>query len=537
MQRILILLVFMLAFSAKAQINAEIFEDGDPYDARVFSDSLQLSEFVTDLQLSWINKGYFFSGVDSINVSSQTIRIYLHKGDMMNARFEGFKGKNLDKHLQRELSSYANRGYPFASFELDSLKFLNKNTLAGKIRITSGPEIIYDSAFFFTKPKTSTSYIYQLLDMVPGDLFSEKNHKEISRKIERSPFLLINRPPDLSFKKNRAITFLDIKEEASSTFQGVVGLQQGSEGRTTAVGSVELDIQNLFRSGKQFKFSWESFSESSQELNVYYKHPFFLDSKLSPSFRFELLKQDTTFLTRLVGIGIHTFISPRTQLFLEYERTGGTLLSTDIELLSISGLADFTRTNYLIQFSRGVFSSLGKFKKAMAWNISSAVGRKSIDRNLNLPDSYYDTIQFQTNAYRLEGHIAYQLPVLKRQAFFHSVRVGVLENDELLRNELYRIGGLRSLRGFNEKSIFAEQFLLSRFEFRSFFENNSYAYVLYDQLVYSGSLSDQPFGVGLGFALATSSGQFSFALAVGKSIDQAISFSTMKAHFGYVAKF
>ena len=109
---------------------------------------------------------------------------------------------------------------------------------------------------------------------------------------------------------------------------------------------------------------------------------------------------------------------------------------------------------------------------------------------------------------------------------------------QLLQNELYRLGGLSSLRGFNEKDIFARHYFLSRMEFRSFFEERSYAYVFYDQLIYQRrDLRDYPFGVGLGFALATSAGQFTFALAVGDSNNQSISFSTMKAHFGYVSRF
>ncbi|MEQ9006856.1 MAG: hypothetical protein RLP12_03160, partial [Ekhidna sp.] len=340
------------------------------------------------------------------------------------------------------------------------------------------------------------------------------------------------------FKNNKAKVFLDVKEEAASSFQGVLGLQQDANGKASAVGSLELDLQNLFRSGKQFTFSWERFSEQSQRLNVFYKHPFFLDSKISPSFRFDLLKQDTTFLTRKLGLGIHTYIAPRIELALAYEQNKGTLLSTDLNMLEQSGLAGFTRATYSVQFSQGDLFTLGKLKDGVVWRVLSLAGRKEVDRNLNVPDSYYDSLELSTNFYQFESEIAYQVRMLKRQSFFHHISTGFTQNDQLLRNELYRIGGLTSLRGFNEKSVFARHYLLSRAEFRSFFEEESYAYLFYDQMLYQrGSLKDYPSGIGFGFALATSAGQFSFAIGVGHSKDQSISFSTMKAHIGYISIF
>ena len=149
-------------------------------------------------------------------------------------------------------------------------------------------------------------------------------------------------------------------------------------------------------------------------------------------------------------------------------------------------------------------------------------------------------ILFRSNQHfiAVEATLAYQLEVAKRQTFFHHIQSGFLQNDQLLKNERYRIGGLTSLRGFNEKNFFVDGYVLSRAEFRSFFEDRSYAYVFYDQLFLStGAMRDQPFGIGLGFALETSAGQFSFALAMGKSDDQQFAFDNMKAHFGYVSRF
>lgn len=537
MQRILILLVFVSAIAAQGQVKSQVYVDGKLHDMLEFRDTVQLTSYVQKLQMRWVDQGHYFSGIDSLIDGGNSFKIYLHKGEDLRVRLEEYKGEKVIRHLEKQLRDYSNNGYPFASVNLDSLK-ADDEYLSGKLMVKPGPEITYDSAYFFNPVKTNHSYIYQLLDIVPGNKFSERSYRQIPKKIERSPFLAIQRPTDLSFKNKQAIIFLDIKEEAANSFQGVLGLQQSGSQSTTVVGSIELDIQNLFRSGKQFMFSWERFSEQSQSLDVFYKHPFFLDSKISPSFSFNLLKQDTTFLTRRFGLGVHTYIAPRVEMFLEYEQTNGTLLTTDIQTLEASGLAGFTRTLYSLQLSKGDLVSLGRLIKGVVWSTTTSAGNKQVDRSLDVPGTYYDSIQEKTSFYRLEGVLAYQLKALKRQAFFHHISTGTIKNDQLLQNELYRLGGLFSLRGFNEKDIFARHYFLSRMEFRSFFEERSYAYIFYDQLIYQKrDIWDYPFGVGLGFALATSTGQFTFALGVGDSKNQSISFSTMKAHFGYISRF
>lgn len=537
MQRMLILLVFVCAFEAQAQVKSQLFLDGALYDQRVFLDTLSLTNHLQKMQLRWINQGFYFSGIDSTTQKDDSTFFYLYKGARLKATLTNYKGKKLQVYLEKKLQEYANNGYPFASISLDSVS-VNEGRLSAKVVVQSGPEIAYDSAYFFNEIKTNHSYIYQLLDIVPEDDFSERSYRQVSRKIQRSPYLSLQRPTDLSFKNKKAKIFLDIKEEDASSFQGVLGLQQNATGKSAAVGSIELDLQNLFRSGKQFTFSWESFAEQSQRLNVFYKHPFFLDSKIAPSFRFDLLKQDTTFLTRRLGVGIHTYIAPRVELSMMYEQNKGTLLSSNLNVLEQSGLAGYTRATYSVQFAQGDVFTLGKLREGIVWRTLMMAGRKDVDRNLNVPDSYYDSLEPRTNFYQFEFEIAYQLKTLKRQAFFHHMSTGITQNDQLLRNELYRIGGLASLRGFNEISIFARHYFLSRAEFRSFFEEESYAYLFYDQMIYQqGSLNDNPYGIGLGFALATSAGQFSFAIGVGNSKNQSISFSTMKVHFGYISRF
>lgn len=537
MQRIWILLAFMISFCGKAQIQSSIYEDGILLEKRNFGDSLALTIYLRSKHQAWVENGYLFSGLDSIQLLDTTASIFLHKGEKVPHELPGLSRKKLLSQISRQLEDFSESGYPFARIKLDRSS-IRSGSLYGELAIDPGPEITNDSIHFFSKVKTNKSYIYQLLDVVPNAPFKESSYQNIESRFDRSPFLNFAGRKDISFQNKKAKIFLDVEELKTNTFQGVLGLQQSNDRSPSVVGSLDLNILNLFRSGKELTFFWERFSESSQKLDIYYKHPFFLNSKIHPVFAFSLLKQDTSFLTRQVNIGLSTFISPKTSLEIAFENTNGSLITTNEDVLRDRDLADFKRNLYRLKISKGHFNTLSTLQNDWVWSVAILGGNKTITRNVSLPATYYDTINLETNFFRYDMRLGYQYSIGKRQTIFNEIRSGGIVNDEILTNELIRVGGLQTLRGFDEKIFFTEYYALSRLELRSFFERGSYAYVFYDQLLFRrGDENQSPFGVGLGFVLSTSSGQFNFALASGNSTNQNISFSDMKVHFGYISRF
>ncbi len=502
-----------------------------------FDDTLAVKNFVENRKLQWLDEGHFFAGIDSTLQREAGTYVYLHRGKRLRAAISGVKSGDIGKSISKKLSEYNNSGFPFATILIDSID-LDDGVLTGELSIRPGPEIRYDSAFFFESVKTSHHYIYHLLDVVPGAVFKESTYQQIEERVKRAPFLLLKRPTDIGFSQNLATIFLDLEEQTTNSFQGVLGLQQNQEGGTSIVGSLDFSAQNLFGAGHQFAFSWESFAESSQSLDLYYRHAYLLDSKISPSVRFNLLRQDTTFLTRETSIGINTYVGSNISLSIEFEGSNGSLISSNVENVSLRNLADYRRNFYQLALSKGHAASLNKLSQGIVWATSVGVGTKEVEKNTALPSSFYDSIALKTNFLRMEGKLAYQIRFGKRKTIFQHIEMGILENQQLLLNELYRVGGFTSLRGFNEKNFFASHYVLSRTEFRAFFENSSFIYAFYDQLLFRrNDLSEYPLGIGLGFALETSTGQFSFALASGNSRTQNLSFAELRAHFGFITKF
>jgi hypothetical protein len=520
-----------------SQIKTSFYVDGKLNEVFEISDSLALINWIESYKIKAITEGYYFSGIDSTRKVDNELIYYFHKGLPSDNAITDLKSKKLTKRLQARVKYLGQKGYPFATIRIDSSRIQN-GLLTGKIIEEKGPYIQNDSAFFFEPVKTKESYIYQLLDHVPGKPFNESNYSNVNKKMGRSSFLSLKRPVDISFQDNKAKLYLDVEESTSSSFQGVVGLQQQTSGKSQLIGSFDLKIENLFRSGKELGINWQSFGGSSQDLAFYYDHPFVLGSSLKPYFEFELLKQDSTFLKRSTSIGVGTYVNSTIEVEIGYTHNNGSLLTTEERTLSNSDLADFNSDKYNIRLKRGSLGQFNKVQSNYAWEMGVIVGSKQIDRNVNLTDSFYDSLLLKTDIFQFELKTNFNKQIAKRQSIFQELTIGVIDNEELLNNERYRLGGLTTVRGFNEKFFFADKFLLSRTEFRSFFEKGSFAYLFFDQLfIERDGKSSKPFGTGIGFLLSTSSGQFSFAMALGKTEGQSINFSNMKAHFGYITNF
>ncbi len=119
---------------------------------------------------------------------------------------------------------------------------------------------------------------------------------------------------------------------------------------------------------------------------------------------------------------------------------------------------------------------------------------------------------------------------------------GHLVSQNLFVNELFRIGGIRSLKGFDEQAIFASSYLIGNIELRYLIQQNSNILLFwngayYRNVVKSPQVSDRPFGFGAGMNFETGSGVFSIFYAVGKEMNNPINFNRAKVHFGFVNYF
>jgi outer membrane protein assembly factor BamA len=450
-----------------------------------------------------------------------------------------FKQSEIKKLFNKTITEYENNGYPFASIRLDSIQIIDQNIFA-KLNVEEGPEITLDDIKIIGTDKIKPKWLSVYLNLKKGSLFSQKAILEIDERIKKLPFVSLSQTPFVTFQNSQAIVNLPLKDEKANSFDGIVGFlpNDQEEGKLLITGQFQLGLNNLFSSGKSVDFKWQGLKPRSQVLNAQYHHPNVFKSKIDLKTTFNLLKEDTLFINREGSIAA-VYNQPKYQWSLFYKTKNTSTLS---DVVPNPDLADikikYYGTNYIYQnnLSNSILSSRWSF------DITTAIGSKNISKNQNLPEETYSNIDLNSIQYILEGRVSKHFRIGKYLMFYQSISAGKIFNDNLFRNDLYRLGGLTTIRGFNENYFFASDYVISNLELQFYFQSNSYLFTFYDQSYLSYEVNssfneDYPLGLGIGIALKLNTGLLNIAYGVGKSSEQQLDFKLSKFHFGYVARF
>ena len=103
-----------------------------------------------------------------------------------------------------------------------------------------------------------------------------------------------------------------------------------------------------------------------------------------------------------------------------------------------------------------------------------------------------------------------------------------LKSDQYISNELYRFGGINTIRGFNDNSLQASFLTSVMTEYRYIITPNLYIHSIIDYGIYQDKATNSAnklLGIGLGFGLLTKNGLLNLVYANGSTENQAIQLS------------
>ncbi|WP_155210351.1 hypothetical protein, partial [Fulvivirga aurantia] len=467
-----------------------------------YTDTLQVVEEVSKNINALHKAGFLLSrvnGVTQLSDSSFTIEIFtgprfewvsLSSGNL-NEEIQSrvsfkersytqkpFRLDQVGKLYDRILSYGENNGYPFASISLDSVK-VRENTISASLQFQPGPLITFDSLIIKGDSFVKKSWLEAYLDIRPGEPFSQTSIDNIDRRLKRLSFARLTEVPVIVFKNEKAEITLTLEKVKTNRIDGIIGFlpNEKADGSTLITGQFEMALNNLFNSGKALDVHWQSLKPESQLLELSYFHRNLFYSPLDFESSFYLLKEDSTFINRKGLISFHYQPSLHDISFftrLESSRS----LSTQSE--QRADVSDFNINYYGLRHEYTDITDT-KVPRGIATHLELAVGSKKIRNIDNLPPEIINQVDSRSAQYNIQGSIN---PLLRlSNSFGTSIRLtgAKIFNDNLFLNDLYRVGGLQSLRGFNENFFFAEQFLTANLEVRLHYDETSYLFVFYDQ--------------------------------------------------------
>ncbi len=538
------------------------------YGKTILSDSVGAIKLSKEIVQNLRAKGYLTAGLDSIAFFNNEIKVFLWIGQQFQwARLDpgnvsetllaqtGFKQAYFNNKnfyypevaaLFSKILKYSeNNGYPFASVVLDSIKVYD-NQIHAKIYYNEGPFIAYDSLMIHGSSRIKKKFLADYLKIVQGQPYKENNYREISSRLKRLPYLQLVEAPQVTFQNNEGTIHLTLEDKKVNQIDGIIGFfpNAGNDDKLLLTGQFNLLLQNMFGTGKAMHLEWQKIKPLSQLLNIAYFHPNLLSSPLNVGTTFYLLKEDTTFINRDAGLNVSINKGLYSDISIYTKVRSSNILSTTqyINTNIIPDFADFVLNSYGLGYQWRNLDDLFFPTRGLVFEVDGSVGNKKIKRNAKLPQELYEEISSRSLQLSINAEFSNYIPVKKRIVLLSRLKGGIIDNEQLFLNDLFRIGGLHSLRGFNENFFFASQFLTATGEVRMMLDQQSFLLLFADQGILKYNLTgksiiDHPTGIGLGLNLALEGGIFNFVYALGGSNSQSMNFQSSKIHFGYISRF
>ena len=308
---------------------------------------------------------------------------------------------------------------------------------------------------------------------------------------------------------------------------------------------MQLKLQNVFLGkGEELALQWKSLKGQSQDLLIQPNYPFIWGSRFGVSDEFKLFKQDTTYITINNSLNINYYLTGTSFVQMNYLVKTSNLISTaGLEnVTSLPDNADLTAEFYGLGLHLEDLDYKFNPRKGYLIQLKGSVGTKDIHINTAINPVAYAGIGLHSLEYLGEANSSFFVPIVGKNVMKFQVQGAFISGPQLLENEVYRIGGISSLRGFDDLSLHATAYAIGTIEYRYLLEQNSFIHFFFDQASYTDkslgkAVIDTPFGFGTGISFETKTGIFSLDYALGKQFGNAIDPKMGKIHFGLVSVF
>ena len=440
---------------------------------------------------------------------------------------------------ERAIKYYENNGHPFARSGLTGLRF-EGSSVSGVWELDPGPYFVYDSLIIKGNARVHPGVMRRQLDVNPGRAYQEKQILSIPEKIREMPYLREIRGAETEFFTGKTDVYVYIDKQPASRFNGVLGLLPGSRGtgRWLLTGDVDIDLRNALARGERMGVRWRRMDEASQELKLHAALPYLFFSPAGMRLHFDMVKRDTSYLNLMVHAGL-TVRGKNGAQYQFYHRR-----SVSSGIAASSPFPGIRSALYGLGFARERLDH--PLFPGRGWRIEAhgSAGNRKLEGSAAEDADGGSTLQLE-GEWLAEGYIpvgrSFTAVFLHRGGYRNSFEDGS-PVDRLFENEMFRLGGYGSIRGFDEDALAAERYAVFTAEWRYSFEERSWFHVFAEGgrlLRHTGEArrDDYPFGFGTGMNLNTGSGVISIAVALGSQQGNPLRLGETRMHIGFQGLF
>ena len=485
---------------------------------------------VKDGEPAFVNKIIFenVNAVDSLDI----IPLF----DFMEGRI--FNKYDIEDNITNILTLYENNGYPFIKVIIPSVHFFADSSSGNyfadvRLKIDRGTKNNIDKIEIAGNKKTKDYVITRELRIKTGEFYSQKKIEELPDRLNRLRFFEpVSSPSFYLNSKNEGVLVINIREKETNNFDGILGYIPGANNQPGYLtGLVNINLRNLFGTGRIAAIRWQQVDRFSQELELHYLEPWFLGYPFNLTGSLLQRKQDSSYVQRTFEGSVE---------FLASEDLSASLLfSSEVVIPTIND-------NYVPPVFNSSSLTTGvslKYDtrddpyapmKGILFNNLDSFSKKTISGPASL---ITPTTQTKINLQRIQVDLGLYYSLFKRQVAAFGIHGRELLGSSFENSDLYQLGGTSTLRGYLENQFLGSRVFWTNLEYRFLLARRSYIFTFFDSGYYYNAAVDKKedykLGYGLGLSIETGLGVLGVSFALG----QGDSFSQGKIHFGLINEF
>ncbi len=491
-------------------------------DTLLFTDTIYSARFILGDRIERIRIFYINSGgassIDLKNLLKPLSKEYTDT--YIEITFEDIPGL-----LDRIVDFFEEKGKSFTQVTLENIG-LEFEIATANLKITTARKRTIDKVIVKGYEEFPKKYIRNDLNLKINSVFNDKKLLDASSAINTLPFVEEIKSPEVLFTDDSTYIYLYLKKKRSNKFDGVLGFssKEDSEGLDFN-GYIDFTFNNLFNGGESVALLWKNNGNDSQRFFVSVDIPYIFKLPITPKAEFEIFRQDTIYNNVTTKLFLTYLLNSKNKItgIFNTESSNDLLKVNDPDL----NVQSYKNLFFGISYNFRVLNNDILFPEKFSLDISGLYGTRKTE-NENTSQSKFIFL----------AH--YLLPLNAKNYLFFQNQSALLNSDNYYNNELFRIGGVNTIRGFNEESIFASAFSILNLEYRFKPNNSSYFYTITDFGYVANKIIDQTtkiYSLGFGYSFITKIGILNLSYAIGKFGDQPFNFGDSKLHIKLISIF
>lgn len=427
--------------------------------------------------------------------------------------------------LNQILNHLTNNGDTFSQVSLKNIS-QSKNGLIAELHINKTINRKIDHIIVKGYDDFPKSFTKHYLNLKKKSVFNTDKLNFASNSIHSLPFVSEIKPPEVLFAKDSTTVYLYLQKNKSNKFDGLIGFSSDENGKLKFNGYLDLALNNIFDKGEFLTLYWKSNGDDKKLFNLSLETPYIFNTAITPKVSFNIYKQDSTFLNIKANFNIAYAINPQNSISANFQSEK----SNDLRNITTqNNIAQLSTLFYGLSYTYKKPNPLKPYQNKFFINFNALSGNRTIPTN-----------QSKDKQLKFGLEISYDWVLNNKNSIFIKNSTKLLISDKFYTNELYRIGGANSIRGFDEESIFTSSHSIINIEYRYHLANRTYLYSITDFASIQNNIQNkntQLYSFGLGYTYKIKASLISLSYAIGKKQNFPFNFNNSRFHIKLVQLF